>query len=920
MPLDISPYNFIGLRTIITENAAALYGKKEESKRIKEIFSKLVVSNDPQEKIKLTFFQKLIYIIKPLYFYLYFDSVFIAVNNKIRNYFKNNFISFSPMEKLNTVKVSPQETLDDIVDRLETDKEEINEIKSKNSNLLVKINNLYNKDLKSDKTRIDLANLKKQTSLLSHFLNTTLQYISKYPNNEYIELLNKEFDKNQLEYDQLNDLIDKEGKYLSLESKINSKLNEVAADSTTKEVIFVNNELLKLKKRLPELSKEAFTKNYPSKTFENTYKKIEMDLAAISDSIPIIHQNTKKLKGLQSDIAQKLLSIAEEGIELDLNGRTINSVSGALLLKMKEATLAAQIKGTQFCSDQLTDYKNKILIKKQYIRDLKNTNDELELISKNFDSFMTDLLNDEGYQKLLMIVGIVSEAELKKDTSEYNKSKTQIIKLTINSLIHLKRKDYIEKIPNSENFSPTQFFSTLRDTYSDKQKQEYENAKIILNNKALEFHDLEIKTTNELHLILSNIPEYKQEETQEIVNPPSPVELKVEEIKKEEAPIITKKVVEEPSIWSKCDKFEEGMMNLLGILVGNSLLGNSDDKKPEGMILYNVFVLLCKLYNENNESIKKILPGILALISPEKAESWLGYLKNTKLKLDIDPETLDFLNYFIPLIFNPHSPLSKLMHEFTQLPEFAFNFDLDKLSSLSKFKEVDEFFFSKQQKLDKTKRIDLLHEFLGIGKLEIRKFSPEMQLLLLDIFRFVNSHLKDITSKQENVAKNILDNLIIKIKGYKIFFYDLLQWASYVKIPESVLNTAISYVVTEEFLKDQLGLKADNQDAILFEIRDSTISKLFKTLSLTKKAGEYTAPLVTPYFTFLINLINYRKELNENNKKELSSALGGLLTQFFNLSRKILTEFLNNTDFKNFLADLERKETEKKETNEIKIN
>src|SRR5436305_1232088 len=112
MPLSFNNFNFNQLKTInAATNAADLKGKDKEIQNVKVIFAILISSKDPLDNIEFSFIQKVIYIIKPLFFYIYFDNVILCVNLKINAFAKTKLAPFD----WKNVNANENETVEDII-------------------------------------------------------------------------------------------------------------------------------------------------------------------------------------------------------------------------------------------------------------------------------------------------------------------------------------------------------------------------------------------------------------------------------------------------------------------------------------------------------------------------------------------------------------------------------------------------------------------------------------------------------------------------------------------------------------------------------------------------------------------------------------------------------------------------------------
>jgi hypothetical protein len=837
---------FNNLKSIGTsKNYKDLEQKPETIALVKKIFLDMVTNKDPLYKSQFNWFQKLVLYIPRLFFYLSFNSALLAVQKKIDQVAQGHFESTENNQSLidllknwKGLNASVGETLEQVATRVEKTVSDFKTLQSDLSALMKDIKTFTENTSKTDtEKQISFQNKAQSISEKCKTLNESLNP----PKLTLLDLFKS--DSPISISDKQKSLLKYKEKFESIKEK-NTTLVEAAYQLTSK---------------INEIEKSLDTTSTTLNDFGFS------DIAkVITEGKEVVLLNIKKL-GI------------EKGSEFLQALQEVQKIIREIELKSKEST---EIDVT--ISQKKMDFNNSL------------PNEE---IIKHLDKTIKNCIESEKLK--------LEDAEKNKNANIFGKF-TGLVKSKIGKKTENTEKIEFEKIVKLYNLS-----ITWDDKYSGSQN--FESLKNLLEQTLTTDHIAEIQ----------NKKDSITKEIEEIKNKLAMAVKKLEMISKidetindtdikviNEDPLLLEDVITDENTdsihlpeWHRLDYFTESLTKLTLNLVDSADITND---KGLSKFVYKIFLLLTILFHKN-EHIKKIIPHFFKLLKPSDengVQSWLETLNKIESPSKIDDDSLKFIEYINDTIANQNINPTQLVTDLSKLPDLTFNFQVANLRKLDSYPNIDDFFFSKRESIDDNKKLEvknLISDILGIPGDQCDQLSLDLQLLIVDILRGVNTIIKKITSLSENSIQTLFDKIIEKMENYNTALgwnwanINLIKQASYPIMPW-IIQKVLPVITTEDFIKSKLGKKDENQESIYFEIRDSIIGKIFKSHEIIKHAQT----LAIPYLLLTGSIKNYRNEQSENYTKELNKQSNLFLPKIFEVIVNVSKEILKDEDYLSF--------------------
>lgn len=650
-------------------------------------------------------------------------------------------------------------------------------------------------------------------------------------------------------------------------------------------------DLTSLKSTLSDSQKNIETKNLKYTEKQNELTKFSQDNPSFNEdysSFDIIYQNFNKIKDNKKTLDENKKTLEENKKTLEDKDKRLNNEKSSLYkISFFGYTTTELIDDTKVTADKLS----------AAIESLNKNTKELEKNRGNLENNKRDLENNK--------TDIQTQINLAKSfTVKYN-TDNKNIKSTLDNL-KLKQTNLKSEVG-----------ITLK---------AYEDSKIGI----LDIHNNLIA---KYKVVVESIDQFKPGETQEklfISLPKLDVQIieenKVEKLE-ESNKTLPKNDLKEKAPWNEVSAFSDEFSKLLTVLVGNSLEGTADKKKhPEGMIVYNLLLLLVMSFKNGNE--KLVIEKLSSLTTEDKRKDekteeyakrkekdtdrmnhWKKAFRDPELKLELTPENSELLTHISSLITDHNPSFSDLISDFNKVIRSKVKFNLESLKELdpyydphkkkelNRYTKIDDLYFSstkliekeemtenekKEIEVCKKKYATLLNKILGIPEDELINLKLNSQLLLLDVLRGINYCLSQVSSSEKNALKGIFNNTLKELTTK--FAVNVLNWHS--SVPDWIFNPIIKMIVTAEFAMSELGSqeeRTDNPSSILFAIRNITITKFYNLH--TPKIKKHAPLIIRPYWNLFDKLNEYRLNKNEESIKNLNIAVDTLLGVLLDLGK-----------------------------------
>lgn len=981
MPIDFNNYNFNQLKTINSiKTAPELKGNAKEreiKEKVEEIFSSLIASKDPIDKIELSLIQKILFIFKPFFFYFYFDSALVTVNYKINAFAKDKLSPFKSGIEWEKVDAHEKHTLQNVVNKFTLErKKEIEKIQSENSALSEKIGKQIK--IPSNQLNSTLKGIYENTQVLGFYLQTVIDYSSKCPNDKYtafvqvLENYHKELQKNY------NKEITNLGN--TAFSRLKNEFTSLLTDSC-KEKSSIETRLNQIEDELNNLSPSLETEK-DSDSFEDNYEKIKKSIDEISQAIDELKTQSNELNQLKLNLKTFPEITGKFDIEKDKqladNGLLLTNL---LIEWTKQYNEASQYLLEFSIKDQIALIKTYISSNESFSKDVgdyQQNIQQLDILKNQFEKNRMNLDNAETLQKKLSIAYDTccklqmekNELVLKNKESEEERNKIFMLdffsrskfkkNIEINDLRIQEINKALTELDLKHSLNNNQIdLLNLENTIKDKKgvqdqecikiKIEFETTKNQLDNVTLQLNSTQTTLIDECKKAIITLKEFKSLASKEPLKTPTSTDIEndkvVTESKKIE--IRNKNIINKPSTLNDYTKFWDGMINLQKVLLGDSLDGDPQVNVPYSEIIYNLILIGSKLFKEGkNPEINILFPAMLNLFASNEntKNQWINELNEDLdyIELNINKE-LDLINYAISLIFNQNISFSQLLKDFSTIPPLKIKFDINKLPLLEKYTKTDDLYFSNRENIDEEKKkdvISILKEILGNDiepflitneeeELSNKKLSLNSQLLLMEVLRGFGKFLNNLPINTSE--KCTFNNAVLKLTNFHVPVlsdvplvgnFNLLKLA--LKMPTAVINGLASLVASEEKLKKELGLKKDKHTQTPFDIRDRAIKKIFEVLT-PNSISNYVSEIASPYLNLIDKLNKYRSDIKDKEKiAELNSAINTVLPIFLKIGPEICQKMLNDKEgFIKFLDIAEKykneNQTDKKKPSENRI-